>query len=220
MVKKIDDIIANVLRIFRTRKVLTVVQIATRLQCSVPTARRRLKEWSVYSSYNKNGRYYTLPDIPRFDEHGLWSYRGIAFSKYGTLKGTVVQLVADSQAGLSAAELGQLLDLQPRSFLSHFRDHPQLRREKYQDRFIYFSVDEETYNHQRQCRMTMTRAAKLPSDSEAVAILVETIKHPRMTLADRCRQLKKQGVSTTPEIVRNFFAYHGLTLKKTPHSPL
>ncbi|HKL58901.1 MAG TPA: hypothetical protein VJ863_03300 [Sphaerochaeta sp.] len=36
-------------------------------------------------SYNHNGRFYTLAGIPQFDEHGLWGYKNIRFSRFGTL---------------------------------------------------------------------------------------------------------------------------------------
>jgi hypothetical protein len=65
----------------------------------------------------------------------------------------------------------------------------------------------------------MIQAAKLPSDSEAVAILVETIKHPELTVENLCVELRKKKYRIAPETVRNLFAYHGLTVKKTPPSP-
>ena len=61
-----------VMRWFKKQKVVTVVQLASWLSCSVVTARRRLKILSAYTSYNRNGRYYTLPEIAQFDDIGLW----------------------------------------------------------------------------------------------------------------------------------------------------
>jgi hypothetical protein len=90
------------------------------------TARRRLKAWRAYTSYNRNGRYYTLPEIAQFDDMGLWRHQGAFFSKHGNLKQTLVHLVVHSVQGLSGAEFGEILGLQPRSFLSHFRDHPAI----------------------------------------------------------------------------------------------
>jgi len=118
MAKINDSVVRKALGTFRAQKVATINQLADRLQCSVPTARRRLKQWKTHTSYNKNGRYYVLPDVVRFDADGLWRYRGIGFSRYGNLKQTVVGLVRGSPSGLRAGELGKLLGLEPRSFLS------------------------------------------------------------------------------------------------------
>lgn len=88
----------------------------------------------MHRSYNKNGRYYTLPDVPEFDAHGPWRWRGILFSQYGNLTQTVIELIRRSEAGLDAVEVGERLGLDPRSLLSPFADHPLLRREKTQGR--------------------------------------------------------------------------------------
>ena len=65
----------------------------------------------------------------------------------------------------------------------------------------------------------MTRIAKRPSDIEAIAILVETIKHPDLNIDQLCARLKTLKYDITPEAVRNLFAYYGLSVKKTPHGP-
>jgi hypothetical protein len=53
---------------------------APRIQRSIYTARRRLKEGEALTSYNQNGRDYALPDVPAFDANGLWQRRGVYFS--------------------------------------------------------------------------------------------------------------------------------------------
>jgi len=94
-------------RFLRLKKVVTLAELILRLHCSRRTVQRRLKEWQAINSYNHNGGYYTLPDIPQFDASGLWSCRGARFSRHGNLPQTVVQLVHDAPAGLTAAELGE-----------------------------------------------------------------------------------------------------------------
>ena len=94
------------LKAFRRRKVLTLEEVAELVHSSIHTARRRLKEWQAHTSYNQNGRYYALPDVPEFDADGLWHWRGVFFSRYGNLKQTVVELIHRSSAGLDAGELG------------------------------------------------------------------------------------------------------------------
>ncbi|WP_297291265.1 hypothetical protein, partial [Oceanicoccus sp.] len=59
--------ISTVIKSFKKENIVTVALLMTWLSCSMPTARRRLKEWGAYTSYNHNGRYYTLPEIPKFN---------------------------------------------------------------------------------------------------------------------------------------------------------
>jgi hypothetical protein len=208
----------KVLGRFRARKVMTVAELALQMRCSPRTVHRRLQDWQAMHSYNKNGRYYALPSVLAFDSHGLWRYRDIGFSRYGNLTETLIGLVCHSPAGLSAAELGQLLGMEPRSFLWLFRNHPALIREKHQGRFVYFAAESLLYHRQRDGRMIMDAGARRPSDSEVIAILVETIKHPEFSIEQLCRNLKQQGLVVTEQAVVNLFAYHGLDVKKTARS--
>ena len=67
-----DNRIQNIIA---ARKVITIDVLASLLNSSIKTARRRLKLWQAYTSYNQNGRFYTLPDVPEFDAYGCGSFR-------------------------------------------------------------------------------------------------------------------------------------------------
>jgi len=107
MTQAINGRVNKTLKTFRRRKVLTVSDLALLMQCSLITVRRKLKQWNTYTSYNQNGRYYVLPDVPPFDSNGLWRYRDICFSQYGNLTQTVIHLVKNSPAGFAASEIGE-----------------------------------------------------------------------------------------------------------------
>jgi hypothetical protein len=200
----------HVLQNFRRQKIITIEQLIRMLQCSVITARRRLKKWQTYTSINKNGRYYTLPQIPVFDKNGLWKYQTVIFSKHGNLKQTIVALITASQKGLSAVDIGQLVDLVPNSsFLSQFKDVPGVKREKHQGRFIYLSDSPEIYTRQKQQWTTID----FPTDAQAVVILVQLIKHPNISIEQLADRVSDQGQSVEPAIIRSFLQFHDL-LKK------
>ena len=75
------------------------------------------------------------------------------------------------------------------------------------------------YERQKNQQLTMIRSAKLPSDIEAIAILVETVKAPDLKIEELCTLLKNKKHTITPEAIWNLFAYYGLSVKKTPHGP-
>ena len=206
-------------RFLRLRKIATLAELVLHLQCSGRTAQRRLAECKAIHSYNHNGRYYTLPQIPRFDTHGLWRYQGVFFSRYGNLPETFVQLVRNSQAGLTAAEAGALLGLRPSSFLWSLRDHPALKREKHQGLYVYLASEPDLCAQQQRQRSQGVETIRPPTPSESIAILVEKIKHPALTVAALGRRLRKQNLYIEPERIDAFFVRHGLTEKKTPHLP-
>lgn len=206
-----------VLDTFKKKKVMVIDEIAEILVCSVPTVRRRLKQWNTYTSYNYNGRYYTLPDIPRFDENGLWKYRGILFCKYGNLRQAVIHLIIHSPAGLTTREAEVVLQVSIGSFMPCFRNISQVRREKLAGQFVYFSSDEQTLLEQKEKRLgdiERARLIRLPTDAEAVIILVERIKHPQLSIDQLAVRLTGKGHPIRTEVIGNLFERHDL-VKKT-----
>lgn len=213
--RKLENVRATVKR----KKIFMLHELVSLLDCSSRTAQAKLKLWKAYTSYNQNGRYYTLPEIPYFDGNGLWRYKGIAFSRHGNLKKTIIHLVKGSSAGLSGRDLGELLSLSPQSFLHHFSKCPGMRREKYGGVFVYFADDGELYKRQRRQRcsdVSLSTVASI-SNSEAVMILVAIINHHDIS-ADSIMSLPeiKKSKLTLPA-VQGFLEQHGL-VKKTPIS--
>ena len=206
-------------KFLRLRKVVTLADLVLHLHGSRRTVQRRLAECKAIHSYNHNGRYYTLPEIPPFDPHGLWRCRGVFFSRYGNLPETFVQLVRNSPAGLTAAEAGALLGLHPSSFLWSLRDHPALKREKHQGLYVYLASESGLCTAQQRQRARVAKTSRRPTEAEAIAILVEKIKHPALNIEALSRRLRKQNLRVDPDMIGNLFAHHGLAVKKTPHLP-
>ncbi|KKL94382.1 hypothetical protein LCGC14_1865230 [marine sediment metagenome] len=205
------------LAVFRHSRIMTLTKLAHHLDCSTPTVRKRLRNWGALTSYNRNGRFYALSNVAKFDENGLWKYKGVFFSQWGTLKNTVQHVVRNSSAGLDASEIGRLVGLLPRSFMAQLRKIQGLRREKYEKRFVYYSDEDHTYSSQRSLRAEESKKMpkKLPSDAEAIFILVDRIKHSDSSVEQCVQRLRKKGKSVSIVDVRNLLAYHGIE-KKTP----
>jgi len=205
----------HVLQKFRRQKIITINQLVKLLTCSVITARRRLKKWQTFTSINKNGRYYTLPQIPGFDENGLWWYQTVLFSKHGNLTKTIVALISKSQKGLSAVEIAGIVDLTPNSsFLSRIKNVPGVRREKHQGRFVYLSERSDIYSRQKHWWSLSQGVADFPTDAQAVIILVQLIKYPGIGIEQLAGKVSKQDKRIDPGAVRKFLQFHDL-LKKT-----
>jgi hypothetical protein len=204
------------IRAIHRKKIIAIDNLASLLSSSIKTARRRLKLWQAITSYNMNGRYYTLPGIPDFDSYGLWQYRQVRFSQHGNLKNSIIALVKQSKAGLDAAEASDLLGISVRSFLSSLQKDPDFKREKIQGRFVYFSAGKSDYVKQKEYRCAMTRTIQLPSDIEAIAILVEMIKNPALSIEQLRLKLQQNNYRISSESIENLFSYHGLSIKKMP----
>ena len=210
--RQIDD--EKALKLFRKNKVMTLEELAKLMQCSVAAVRTRLKKWGVYTSYNMNAKYYALPDVPKFDQNGLWLYKQIRFCKHGNLRQALIHLVSHSEAGLDWNQIEQLLGVSSNSFLARYTDITELRREKYQGRYVYFCTNEPTYQKQTAERLRLIQQSQMPSEMEAIVILAEIIKHPKLEIDQIAVILKKKGYAITSHMVQNLLDTHNLGVQK------
>jgi hypothetical protein len=119
-----------------------------------------------------------------------------------------------SEAGLTAYEAGDLIGLRPSSFLWSVHSHPEIKREKYQGRYVYLSSKSARHAEQLQNRLILPQTQRLPSEYEAIAILVEKIKHPQWSVENLANKLKAKNMFIDPHVIEDLFLRHGLVTKK------
>ena len=198
---------------FREFKVLTLKQVALKHECSIRTVQRKSARLPVLRSYNKNSRYYTLSDIPDFNNNGIWRYRDIFFSVNGNLWKTVKNLILASERGLNGNEIGEIVNLSPRSFMHHFREMGCVFREKHEGVYVYFSDDPATYSEQCSKRVHAGVMRKI-GDAVVVKISVEYIRHPEMSSGELSIVLRdRRCCNVSASEIQNLLAFHDL-LKK------
>ena len=71
------------------------------------TVFRKLKPLDYLTSYSHRGRYYTLREIARFNDQGLWSQADVWFARFGSLLATAEVFVNRSPRGYFAHELAR-----------------------------------------------------------------------------------------------------------------
>lgn len=188
--------------------------LAAQIQYSIPSVRRFLAEVGYYSSFTHNGAWYTLRAIPRFRRNGLWFYRDIGFSRTGSLTKTLITLVTESPAGMSAEMLGETLRCRCHGVLVNLWRKGSIQREKMGRCQIYFAADLDKAERQRQA-WSAQHPPKVQFSAEiAVLVLAEFIRTPDSSfqqLAKKISQSKK--VTVPPEQIEQLFDQHGL--KKT-----
>src|ERR1051325_2977380 len=105
------------------------------------TVFRKLKLLDYLSSYTHRGRYYSLREIARFDDAGLWSHEAVWFSRYGTLVSTIEAFVQRSDRGFLASELADALHAEVHDALRQLRARGRLRHTDFNGQFLYTSTD-------------------------------------------------------------------------------
>lgn len=164
-------------RLLKRHTIATLAQLKKALGTDVDsTAFRKLKELAYRTSYSHRGRYYTLDELARFDELGLWSFRSVWFSQHGTLLATVATLVAASEAGYFASELENVLHVEAKFPLSKLVREGRLAREKVSGRYLYLSRERSVRKQQLAARQIHEATPSRLGLGGGVRVLPEELK--------------------------------------------
>jgi hypothetical protein len=214
----------KVLNWLQKRKVATMRHLRYQFQVSHMTVIRALKEYGYYTSYNRNAAYYVLHDVPEFSASGLWSYRDIRFSKYGTLTQTIIALVKESPAGLTVVELEERLETKVANLVARLVRDGLIQRERLPGRqAVYLASDANLSIQQHQQRQDLIQqaaagaTADLPegcSPTDVIEVLRQMILAPDTSPEQLTRQLKRRGVRVAPGKIRGVIDYYALEKKR------
>jgi hypothetical protein len=139
------------------------------------TVFRKLKQLDYRASYTHRGRFYTLAEIARFDDRGLWSHEAVGFSRYGTLLATVEAFVNRSLDGYYAAELADQLHAEVQEPLRHLVQQQRLSRAEVEGQFLYTAIDAPQRRNQMRARRS-AQAVPLAVHSEALQLSPDELK--------------------------------------------
>src|SRR6185295_11498103 len=127
------------------------------------------------SSYTHRGRYYTLREVARFDDVGLWSNDAVWFSRSGTLVSTIESFLNQSPNGWFADELADVLHAEVQDPLHDLVRSERLRRSEVAGRFLYTSADGRQSRDQLRARQT-AQSVPLLTDASALQVSPDELK--------------------------------------------
>ena len=190
---------------------------------------RRLKTMGYLTSFTHAGRYYTLQNIPKFDTLGLWFYQDVGFSRAGTLKSTVVDIIHFSEAGMTPTEIFNLLKLKVQNSLHNtlhgLIKNKALKRNRLHRLSLYTSIDPDIAQKQIEVRLekikTLSKVPAIPSLEVTITVLVEAIRAGKgiVTPSTVSARLTAQGMSVTVDQVEQIFSQYDLNTEKKTESP-
>lgn len=166
-----------VISLLRQEKIATMGELKAALGTQADaTVFRKLAEVEYRTSYSHRGRYYTLDETARFDELGLWSFRQVWFSSFGTLVSTVEALVGSSEAGYDVAELEAVVNVEAKAALLKLVRAGRLGREEVSGRYVYLSPQSATRRAQLAARSVYDAEAARLSVGPGLRVLPEELK--------------------------------------------
>jgi hypothetical protein len=139
------------------------------------TVFRKLKPLDYLTSYSHRGRYYTLREIARFDDKGLWSQADVWFSQYGTLLATAEAFVSRSPRGFFAEELARALHVEVQDALHQLTQQRRITRQIVTGLYLYTASDRAIQQGQL---VTRRKVEALPTvvDASALEVSEEELK--------------------------------------------
>ncbi len=151
---------------FDKHKIATLDQLREALgnpaRCTVF---RKLGDLHYLSSYSHRGKYYTLQSTARFSKQGLWSFRSVWFSRFGNLLQTSEALVNQSDAGYTAAELKNIVQVKTKHALTQLVREGRLERETFDSVYVYLCAQKDVAD-----RQIKTRKALLQQSSASLMV--------------------------------------------------
>lgn len=208
----------------KNRKVASIKQMKHQFQLSQSTLLRYLKQYGYLTSYNRNAAYYTLHDVPQFDEHGLWTCRNVRFSRFGTLADTLVALVQNNEQGMTSHELQQRLQVNVANLLARLVQQQRLAKRTWAGRRgLYLAIDSQQAQRQFQKRrdnlaqVVAQREQLLPPGLEAqqvIPLLRQMVLAPHAKPEPLARQLARRGVAVTAGQIRCVIQHYALEKKR------
>lgn len=194
--RPVHFLVDRLVRLFRRKTLVTMPELKEVLGTRVDmTVFRKLREIPYLGSYSHSGRYYTLAERAEYDASGLWSYRGVRFSKNGSLVDTLARLVRESERGVFAFELHRLLHVEVNHALLRLVRAGRLAREELAGLYLYCSAVAARRRQQRVARQVTLIA-------EPFALL----RDPAAAVTDEMRAAILLFLSTLDEKQRRLYA--------------
>ena len=184
----------SVLRsLFARQRVATMAQLKEALGSAVNmTVLRKLRALGYLTSYSHGGKFYTLEELVRFDQRGLYRVHERCFSRFGSLLNTAEHFVVHSAGGYYASELSRELAVQTKEALLTLVRRQRVARIRVDGRYLHCAPQPQRRQAQLMHReqglelpgATMTKPV-LQRSTEAKAALVLFFS----TLNERQRRL-------------------------------
>ncbi|MHC4207428.1 MAG: hypothetical protein ACYSTT_22455 [Planctomycetota bacterium] len=177
---------------------------------------RRLRDLEYLSSYSHAGRYYTLLDIPQFDDNGLWFHQNRGFSKFGTLRTTIIEILNASVSGMTHSQLYHMLRVRVQDTLLSLVRAEKIGRQEIQGKYLYVGADAQRAGKQLEQYRTFVEPAKPLPMTLVIEVLVETLYAGQVKIAASliAERLFARGLHISVDQIEQVFSKYGIDTQK------
>lgn len=198
--------------------VQTFDELKIKSGCQSRTLQRKIKSGNLLASYNKNARFYTVPNLCHFNHYGIWNFEQILFSKYGNLFETIIALIDKSLEGYTSKELSIIIEVKADDALRVLWLKERLRRQKTRSNNVYFSIQEDLFMLQLSAReqqsSSTVQTLALPDYQRTIAVLAEIILQDSIVAEKLQQGVVKRNVEISIAGIQSVIEHYQLKKKR------
>jgi predicted transcriptional regulator len=208
--------------LFKKNIVMDIDDLMKQTSSSRITVLRNLKELGYTTSYNWNGKYYTLLEIAKFDDSGIFDHKGILFFRDGGIQELVIKEINSSEKGYTAEELRNKIKTRVSNQLHQFVSKGLIIRKKYADFYVYYSIDyiihqKQISNREKELKIPSTKEnSEISSEKKTIRILLEIIQNPNTQPQEIGKILRQEGLKISDSFIQNIFEKYDIQKKGSP----
>ena len=201
-------------------KVCSFREIIKNNNCSAITLRRDIKSINAITSYTHKGEYITLPDIPTFNEFGIWFFDGnIGFTSFKSSFDLIVNTINKSEKGITKEELDEILMIDCRKQIQILLKKNTLYRVKLGNKYCYIS-EELSKNRKQRLKLFEVNKEEEYYDSkigfsDLLAVLKIALLEANIEIKSIGTLIKKHSLSVPAKKIEQLLLKYNLYEKKS-----
>lgn len=215
-----SDRLESIRTMISEKKVVSFTSMSRSVLCSAVTLRRDLNALQATTSYTHRGSYLTLPDIPVFNEHGIWFFKDIGFSKFSSSLELIVDVIENSKNGITQGEIESLLKVGISKQIQILMEQKPLQRVKFGAKYVYLpqAIAENKGTRlrvigSRQIEEYYKQELKL---GDVIAVLKVVLQEGKIEMKLLKRWIKKYSLTIPITKLERVILKYNLNEKKTP----
>jgi hypothetical protein len=202
------------------KKVVSFASMICSVLCSPVTLRRDLKTLQTITSYTHRGSYLTLPDIPKFNKHGIWFFKGIGFSRFNSSLELIVSVIENSEYGMTQGEIEALLRIGISKQIQILMEQEPLHRVKTGAKYVYIPK-EAAKNKKMRMKIFGSRQVEEYCEQEVkisdlIAVLKVVLQEKKIEMKSLKGWIKKYSLRIPVAKLERMILKYKLDEKKTP----
>lgn len=195
---------------------VTIDDFFLNIQYCEKTLRRDIKHLNGITSYTHRGKFITLPNIPVFDENGIWYYKDIGFTKYRNSLDLIVSIIENNE-GITKEKIESILKIKISKQIQILLKKDRLHRVKVGAKYFYLS-ENLAKNKKRQMQVIPfdieDKYDRKVNITDLIAVLKVVLTEHKIDMNNLKKLINKHSLQVPIKKIEQLFFNFDLSSKK------